>query len=184
MKTDKPGREPANGADRWKLSRAQRRALAKWIGEGCTPREINKRASKLKEPFKITRQGIDYYREKLKVKVKELRSESDAEAAIEGFAVKTERIRVLDALANRILEDLKPENKGLWLEDKKMLGAGPMAEVYDFERFNLAQVNALREIHGDIAAEMGARNSKAIGLEVPTEQGNIKLYVGIDPDLV
>jgi hypothetical protein len=184
MKTDKPGRESVNGSDRWKLSRAQRRALAKWIGEGCTPREINKRAAKLKEPFKITRQGINYYREKLKVKVKELRSEADAEAAIEGFAVKTERIRVLDKLARRILGDLDSEEVGLWIDDKKTIGSGPSAEIYDFKRFNVAQVTALQSLLGDIAAEMGARNSKAIGLEVPTEQGNIKLYVGINPDLV
>lgn len=184
MGATKPGQEPVKSGDRWKLTPHQRKKLAEWIGEGCTPREINKRAAALRSPFKISRQGVDYYRQKLQVKVQELRESEAGAAFTRGFALKDERIRVLDELANKILADLRSETVGLWLEDKKTIGSGDDAEIYTFKRFNAAQVSAVRELLADIAAEMGGRNSKAIGLEVPADTGNVKIYIGVDPDKV
>ena len=48
-----------------------------------------------------------------------------------------------------------------WLEDKKGVGSGAVAEIYDFLRFNKAEIDAYRDVLDDIAKELGGRVVKS-----------------------
>lgn len=178
---DKPGQGPV-GSDKWKLTKAQKDALLSWIGEGLTPREANKRAAAFRPAFTVSRQLIAYYRDRIGVPAVEARKATATAAFNKGFCLKDNRLRALDKLARRMLKDLSGEDRGLWLEDKKTVGAGEDAEVYVFERFNSSQLNAFRDLLDDIAREVGARNARTLSLETDGPIGRIKFVVGVNPE--
>jgi hypothetical protein len=185
--TSDPGQEPVS-SHKWKLTSYQKKRLLEWIGEGLTPREINARASQLKSPFTATRQLIDYYRKGIGKKVLEDRK-NDAESAFsKGFAVKEKRVEALNKIAEAMFQDICGRKRGRWLKDKKMLGFGETAEVYEFEKFNQAEIAEFRATLEDIAKETGDRQTgRRIGIDLPDgdDAGTAyKFYIGIDPEQI
>jgi hypothetical protein len=191
MKTEKPGRDPVKSAgDKWKLTRSQRKNLLAWIGEGLTPREINKRAEGLKSPFKVTRQAIDYYRQKTGQKVVQERKAEDEGAFKIGFAQKEKRVEALNKIAELLYSDIVT-GRGLWLvADKRRIGYGEDAEIYDIEKFNQSELSEFRATLEDLAKEVGDRSAgRKIGIELPDDEGSesgstYKFYIGLDPGKV
>jgi hypothetical protein len=51
----------------------------------------------------------------------------------------------------------------LWTDQVKGVGAGPIAEIVEYEEFNSAELSAYRGVLDDIAKETGGRATKVVG---------------------
>ena len=143
-----------------RLKKAQKELVLFCIGEGLTTDEINKRASKFKPRFKVSRSQVDFYRKTRDVKLDEIKEAGEVQALTKGLAIKDERVAVLQKLANRMITDLMPpelKDSLLWTTEAKTVAN----EKYDYLEFNKAEVDALRGVLDDIAAEVGARVRKS-----------------------
>jgi hypothetical protein len=76
-----------------------------------------------------------------------------------GLALKHERVHVLKDLAETMLKDLSEEERR-WLRDAKGIGQGEYFQVIELERFNAPEVEQLRGVLDDLAAELGERQRK------------------------
>ena len=96
----------------------------------------------------------------------------------EGYAQAHERIRDLNNLAIRLNKMLR-KRKNIWLPDAKTVGAGEVATVFDFVRFNAPLIEQYRATLDDLAKETGGRVKKQeMALPAGTSL-NIKIqYVG------
>ena len=142
-----------------RLKKTQREALIAWIAEGLETDEINKRATKFKPPFKVTRQNVAKYRKTRGVKLEEIQEEGETNSLKTGLALKENRVAKLQLLADRMLADLL-ENGRLWLTQYKGIGSHDNYERIEYQEFNKAEVDALRGVFDDIAAEIGERIRK------------------------
>ena len=139
-----------------RLKKTQKTELLKWIAEGLESGEINKRASKYDPPFEVSRAHIQYYRRTRKLDIEEIIKRSEHKALNSGLALKSTRVERLKKIAEMLEEDLF-ENDLLWTDQVKGVGAGPAAEVVEYEEFNKPEIDALRGIYDDIAKEVGGR---------------------------
>lgn len=139
-----------------RLRKAQRTALLEWISEGFQTSEINECAAEFDPPFEVTPQLIDYYRKTRQVKIEAITAAGEATALTTGLARKEVRVQKLQALADRMEEDLMIGGR-LWLEQRKAIGYGENQEIFDYEEFNGAEVAAYRGVLDDIAKEVGHR---------------------------
>lgn len=133
-----------------RLNKNQKELLLEWIAAGLKPAEINERAAKCGEPFKVRRQQVDYYRKQCAVDITELQAQAQFQALNTGLALKEERVQVLRDLADKLIADLNlatKQNK-LWVQGR-----------YG-EMFNRSEVDALRGLLDDIAKELGHRSIK------------------------
>lgn len=121
--------------------------------------EINKRALKHDSPFEVSRGHIQYYRRTRKLDIEEIIRIGEYKALNEGLALKSIRVEKLKKIANMLEDDLF-ENDLLWTDQVKGVGAGPAAEVVEYEEFNRSEVDALRGVYDDIAKEVGGRVHK------------------------
>lgn len=143
-----------------KLRKKQREAVLGWIAEGLQTDEINKLAAKFKPPFKVLRSQVDYYRKTRDFKLDEIKEADEESALKKGLAIKENRVAVLERLANRMIADLMPEllsDSLVWVSMSKTVAN----ERYDYREFNRAEVDALRGVLDDIAAEIGQRVRKS-----------------------
>ena len=134
------------------LTEKQKNHLLSLVGEGLKTREINKRGSAFKPPYKVSRQQVDYYRDSRGHVLEELTEASESKALLTGFAIKERRIEALNELALAIQKDLK-EGCGIWMPQRKALGSGELMEVFDYEVFNEAAVRQFRGLLDDLAKE-------------------------------
>ena len=139
-----------------RLKKEHIEALLTMIAEGLQSDEINDRAALLENPFNVSKEQVSYYRKTRHVKTLELQDTYQNNALNTGLARKCIRVLKLQKLADLIEQDLF-ESRTLWLQDKKGIGSGDVADIYDFEVFNKAEVDAYRGILDDIAKEMGGR---------------------------
>jgi hypothetical protein len=128
--------------------------------EGLKPAEINKRAVSEPEPFKVTRQQVDYYRDKCEVDIKQLQAQAKFKALNTGLALKDERVQVLRDLAEPLIVELKGGK--VWVP-------GKYGNV-----FNKAEFDTLRGLLDDIAKELGDRSTKA---ELGTDDGEFEFRI-------
>lgn len=142
------------------LNKSQKEMLLQWIAEGLRPGEINKRAQAYDEPFTVSRKQVYYYRTSRGKDIKEITEQAEFQALNTGLALKANRVEKLKQLAELMEKDLFTDKK-LWLDDKKGVGTGAAAEVYEYEKFNRAEVEAYRGVLDDIARELGDRSTKA-----------------------
>jgi len=156
------------------LSTPQRLAILEWLAEGCNNKEVFARAENFKPKFIISAQSLYAYRKRYAEPLAELRERNEHIALNTGLALKAQRLIKLTKLAESTEKDLYDKKK-IWLQDKKMVGE----EEYDFEKYNVAQVQQLREIYNDIAKETGGR---VIKTDITSGDKPIKGYVGISPD--
>ena len=154
-----------------KLKKAHKEILLTWIAEGFLTDEINDRAAEFEQPFNVSREQVAYYRRSRNEKIKELKESYENKALNTGLARKGVRVQKLQRLAALLEHDLFA--KGLtWVEDKKGVGSGDIAEIYDFEEFNKSEIDAYRGVLDDIAKEMGHRVLKV----APTDPTGTKEY--------
>ena len=142
-----------------RLTKKQREILLAWIAEGLETDEINKRAAKFKPRFKVTRQQVDHYRKTRAVKLEELQQSGESDALKTGLALKENRVAKLQRLADKMLADLLEQDKW-WLLQVKGIGRGDDYERIEYYEFNKAEIDALRGVLDDIAAEVGERVRK------------------------
>jgi len=142
-----------------KLNKAQKKAVISWVVEGLQSNEVNDRAAVFKQPFSVSKQQVDYYRKTRASKFAELREAHENEAINTGLAIAAVRVLKLQQLAALIEKDIIAGSL-LWVEDKKGIGFGENSEVYEFYKFNKAEVDAYRGILEDIAKEVGDRIQK------------------------
>lgn len=143
------------------LNKSQKEMLLQWIAEGLRPGEINKRAKEYDEPFSVDRKQVYYYRTSRGKDIKEITEQAEFQALNTGLALKSVRIEKLKQLAELMEKDLFADEL-LWVDDKKGVGTGAAAEVYDYKKFNRAEVEAYRGVLDDIAREMGDRSKTDI----------------------
>lgn len=153
-----------NKIEQMKLNKEQKEVLLKWIAEGIGMGVINERAAVFDPPFSVLRSQVTFYRNTRKLDIKQIRDAGEHEALTSGLAIKAERVRVLQRLADKMLKDLVPEQEGarsyLWTDQVKGIGGGEDFERIDYLEFNKAEVDALRGVIDDIAKEMGGRVQK------------------------
>lgn len=142
-----------------KLNKKQREQLLVWVAEGLESGEINKRAAKFKPAFQVTRQQVDHYRKTREVELGKIKSEDEASALKTGLALKENRVKMLQDLAELLAKDIFKDGL-LWTENSKGLGSGPSWERFDYKEFNAAEVAQLRGALDDIASEVGERVKK------------------------
>jgi hypothetical protein len=140
------------------LKRKQKQALLQWIGEGLQSGEIGERALTFDPPFRVSRQQIDYYRKTRKIDLDAIAHISEQTALTEGYALKEHRVFKLSLLAALLEKDLL--GGLLWTDQVKGVGAGPIAEIVEYEEFNNAEIAAYRGVLDDIAKETGGRITK------------------------
>lgn len=98
-----------------------------------------------------------------------------AKILLTGYALRHQRVIALNSLAEKLLEELKDEDK-LWLPDAKTVAGLP----FDLRRFNAPLIQELRATLADLAAEMGERVKKK---EIAVTELPANLYLGgFDPD--
>ena len=144
---------------RTRLLKIQRELLMQWIAEGLSSDEINKRAAQCTEPFKVTRQQVNYYKQQYAPDIKEIMQDAKFQALNTGLALRDVRVDKLRQLAAILEADLL--NGKVWLDQKKGVGSGPIAEIYKYREFNKGEVESYRGLLDDIAREIGDRSIKA-----------------------
>lgn len=150
-----------------RLNKAQKKKLLEWIAEGLQTDEINKRAARSKPPFSVSRAQVDWYRKTRAVNLEQIRQEDENNALQTGLALKEERVTALKKLGETLLEELTREDDNrLWTQNAKGIGSGEDFERYDYEEFNKAEIDALRGIFDDIAAEVGHRTKRDANLNI------------------
>ena len=153
-----------------------------WIAEGLQTDEINSRAANFDPPFSVTRQNVAKYRKTRQYDLEAIQKVSEQNALSSGYALKEYRILRLSQMAELLAKDIF--GGFLWTEEVKGVGAGPVAEIVDYEEFNKAEVDAWRGVLDDIAAEMGDRVKKVQG---PGEGGafeHIIKKIGVDVEKI
>lgn len=138
-----------------RLKKKQKESLLSWIAEGLETDEINERAAKFKPPFEVSRPRVAYYRSTRDAELKAIQAAGEFEALTQGYAIKDNRVKALQTIANMMYQDIT--NGFLWLDQVKALGSGDNMEVVDYEEFNTAEVREFRATLDDIAKEMGHR---------------------------
>ena len=149
-----------------RLKKAHVEVLLTWIAEGLHTGEINDRAAVFELPFNVSRQQVDHYRKTRHAKIMDLIESYENKALNEGLARVAVRVGKLQRLAELLEDDLFRKSK-VWLEDKKGVGTGDIAEIYDFFKFNKGEIDAYRGVLDDIASEVGGRINK-VALTDPT----------------
>jgi hypothetical protein len=97
-----------------------------------------------------------------------------------GYALKHERIKVLNELAEMLLGEIKEVDKR-WCPDVKSIGQGENAERVDIVRFNGSLIEQARKSLEDIAAELGERINRQ---ELTLPGAKVKGYTVLaHPDL-
>jgi hypothetical protein len=146
-----------------RLNKAQREALITWIAEGLESDEINKRAAKFKPRFQVSRNTVTHYRKTRAIDLETIQAEAEVDALKTGFAIKENRVRALQKLADKMMADLigdeTTENK-MWLLQVKGIGSRENFERVEYWEFNRSEVESLRGLLDDIAAEVGERIRK------------------------
>lgn len=84
-----------------------------------------------------------------------IKAAGEFEALTQGFALKENRVKALQTIANMMYRDIT--NGFLWLDQVKALGSGDNMEIVDYEDFNSAEVKEFRSTLDDIAKELGHR---------------------------
>jgi hypothetical protein len=152
VKKEKKPKKP-----RTRLLKKQREALLVWISEGLETDEINKRAGQFSPTFKVSRSLVDHYRKTRKVDIKEIILSGEITALKEGLAVKASRVKLLQVIADLMMEDLIKKEL-LWTNQVKSIGSQYNFERIDYKEFNTAEVQQLRGVLEDIAKELGERS--------------------------
>jgi hypothetical protein len=154
-------------SDRKRLTKKQREAVLTWIAEGLETDEINTRATKWLPPFHVTRPQVANYRKRRGTNLQQIQEADEYNALQTGFALKEARVAALKKLATTLLEELtREEDNRLWTQNAKGIGSGEDFERYDYEEFNKAEIEALRGVFDDIAAEVGHRTKRDANLNV------------------
>jgi len=151
-----------------RLNKKQRALVLKWVAEGLLTDAINHRAAAEEPPFEVSRQQVDGYRKRSRLRIAQLVETSDSDALKSGPALKEERVKLLKDLADLLKLDIFGAH--LWVTDVRL----SMYTRVDIERFNAAEVEQLRGVLDDIAKEMGERKIKA-DLRLPG--ANVVVYV-------
>jgi hypothetical protein len=156
-----------------RLKNSQKMAVLSWIAEGIDQGEIDERARNFEPPFQISRAMTSKYRKTRGIELQAMKSINESNALSSGFAVRENRVIALSRLAELMAIDLF--GGLLWTDQVKGVGAGPAAEVVDYEEFNSAEVAQFRGVLGDIADETGGRVKKSEltgpdGKELPAGQ--------------
>lgn len=125
----------------------------------------------------MSRAQVDYYRRTRALDLKTIAAISEKTAMTEGFALKEHRVYKLSLLAALMEQDLL--SGILWTHEIKGVGAGPAAEIVEYEEFNKAEVDAYRGVLDDIAAETGGRIKN---VDVKSDGKQLKGYVVVSPD--
>jgi hypothetical protein len=159
-----------------KLKKRQREHLLQGVAEGLETGELNKRAAKFKPPYTVTRQQVDHYRKTRRVEMDAIKAQDEHSALKTGLALKENRVRLLQDLAELLRADLLDRHL-LWTEQTKGIGSGENYERIDFLEFNTAEVAQLRGVLDDIAAEVGERVKKQ---EVTGKDGNPLIPKALD----
>lgn len=141
-----------------RLKKNQKEKLLAWISEGLQSDEINDRAAQFDDPFSVSRQQVDWYRERRAVDIKAIQAAGEHDALTTGLALRAERVRRLQQLAALMEKDLF--GGFLWTDQVKALGSGEFMQVVDYEEFNTAEVQQYRGVLDDIAKEVGDRKVK------------------------
>ena len=141
-----------------RLNKTQKELLFQWIAEGIKPGEINKRAAIEPDPFKVTRQQVEYYRRKSGQVIKKIQDQGEFKALNTGLALRSVRVEKLKQLAE--LMELDLFGKLLWVDKFKSVGGGPNFTTFIEKEFNKAEVDAYSRILDDIAKELGHRVHK------------------------
>jgi hypothetical protein len=161
MKSNNPG---------YKYSLKQREFLKQLVSEGLILPEIYKRCEAFAESFHPPHSTVQNYRTQLGVKINDLIAKGELTALNTGLALRENRVKALQQLAEKMHRDLFKENL-VWLDDAKTVAQ----ERYDFKQFNKSQIDAYLRILDDIAKETGGRVTK---VEVET-----KTYTVLPPKL-
>lgn len=148
-----------------RLKKSQKEALLSWISEGLQTDEINERAAAEEPPFRVSRQQVDWYRDRRAVDIKAIQQAGEHDALTTGLAIKAERVRKLQQLAALMERDLF--GGFLWTDQIKMIGSGDAQQEVEYEEFNTAEVQQYRGTLDDIAKEMGHRRQ---GLDIATQE--------------
>lgn len=129
------------------------------LNSDCEPRKLDEDFKPLDDPFpEIGASTLSYYRDKFKDDIERLRAERRDKALTTGLALKSERVARLQAHADH-METI------LYVADVN----GRMWNCREW-----------RQSIEDIALEMGERRPK----QQEGEEQVIKVYIGINPDLV
>lgn len=167
------------------LKAKQKQALLSWIAEGLETDEINERAAEFRPPFEVSRRVVAHYRKTRGVRLAALTEANEQSALTTGLALREERVKRLQRLAELMEGDLFGDV--LWTENQKMIGAGPFARVVDYEEFNAAEVQQYRGVLEDIAKEMGDRRTSSTNTNVTIDVGALtdeqlaRIVAGEDP---
>lgn len=166
-----------------RLKKAQKEILLEWIAEGLTSAEVNARAADFDDPFEVSRQQVDHYRRTREIDIQEIIKTDEFAALNEGLSKKSERVKLLKRVAQRLTEDLL-ERDLVWVDMVKGIGSKEDFQVIEYEEFNAGEVAQLRGVLDDIAKELGDRKN-AVDLTSKGESINqpLKLDKATDEQL-
>jgi hypothetical protein len=141
-----------------RLKKKQKEALITWIAEGIETDEVNKRAAKFKPAFKVSSRVVTHYRKSREIDLQKIKEESESDALKSGLALRENRVELLKKLGDKFSDELlREDDNKLWLLQVKGIGGQDNFERIEYYDFNRAEVETLRGVLDDIAAEVGDR---------------------------
>lgn len=168
-----------------RLQKGQKEILLTWIAEGLLSDEINQRAQVFEPPFHCSRQQVDWYRKTRQFEIRNMQADAELQALREGMktglAVKEMRVEKLKRIADKLEQDLLEKEK-VWLANKKGVGSGDVAEIFDYYEFNKAEIDAYRGLLDDIARELGDRVQKVDATSAGQPITNVVRVITHDQD--
>lgn len=153
-----------------RLSTSQKKDVIKWLTAGLNGTDIRRLAAEQEPPFDVSDQQLAYYRRTREISDHVMRHLNSDEAMTTGLALRSERVLVLRRLAARLLADLV-DGDLIWLEQERSIRTADGYRVIVEETFNSAELNALRDVLADIAAELGHRKTE-LGLTIGKRDGD------------
>jgi hypothetical protein len=142
-----------------RLKKAQKEVLLSWLAEGLETPEVNKRAALFEPHFEVNRSACDYYRQRAKIALEEIRKAGEQNALATGLALKENRVKKLSQLASLLEDDLFASDL-VWTDQVKMIGSGSLQERVEYNEFNGAEIQQYRGLLEDISKEVGERVQK------------------------
>ena len=167
-----------------RLTPGQRIFVYNLLADGANVAEINRAGAHYSTPFTVTSSQVTHMRERMQIKHAELAAKANMEGWSEGLAKKDERIKLLKRLAERLVQDIFPDDPAkekVWLNNIKGLGSGAQFMTFDYKDFNHQEMIQLRGLLEDIAKEQGARSTK---IEMTQNSGPSETQLRIPADML
>lgn len=138
-----------------RFSKVQREYLIEWIAAGDNLAAVKKKAAASEPPFVVSAKSFEYWQRDVRGRTNRAIEEGQEAALKSGLAVRGERVRQLNEMADILRAELLGGK--LWVDRVRGIGSGEDFKRVEEQEFNRAELDLWRTLVDDIAREVGGR---------------------------